>query len=381
MQTDIAIRAGRVVCSTSGIDAPGVVFVSGNRIQRVGLSDLTDPGARKVFDFPDGVLLPGLIDLHAHPANCGSVFGVAPDEHMLRRGVTTVISQGDAGADNIDNYVSSTIAASGTRVRLAINLSRIGESTHAGCFEDLTDADVDACVAAIDRHRHLIPFIAVNVSHNACGSTDPREVLRRGLEAADQSGLPLLFGMRRPEDWPLQEQLELLRPGDIVTYCFRREPHCIVENDQVLPCVREARQRGVLFDVGHGTASFCFDVAEVAIGDGFYPDSISTDLQSRHLKVNPIEHDLPLVMSKLSAAGMPDDAIFAAVSSQPAACIQANTDIGSLAEGVIADLVVLESAGIKKLVDAHGREKPGKRWSAVFVMSNGEPIPARSASE
>ncbi len=129
------IRAGRVVCPLSGIDGPRQVVVRGTKIVAVEVgTDSNTADADAMLDFPDGVLLPGLVDLHAHPANANSVFGVTPDEFILPQGVTTVMSQGDAGADNVDDYVERTIRASRTRVLLAINLSRVGESTKRGCF-------------------------------------------------------------------------------------------------------------------------------------------------------------------------------------------------------------------------------------------------------
>ena len=261
--------------------------------------------------------LSGLVDLHAHPAKSGSVFGVDPDVHMLAQGTTAVGSQGDAGADNIADYVEHTINASSSRVRLAINASKVGESTKSGCFECPEDIDIDACLRAIDLHREHIWAVAVNVSHNACGETDPEFVMDAGLEIAGQANLPLLFGMRRPEDWPLADQLNRLRSGDVVTYCFRRTPHCIVKDGRVLREVQDAKQRGILFDVGHGAGSFDFEVAEMAIADGFTPDTISTDLQLRHLGQSPT-HTLPLVMSKLRAVGMEPADIFQAVTSKPA---------------------------------------------------------------
>ena len=271
---DLIIEAGRVICPAQRLDGPSAIALRDGRIAAIGSG--IQAAADETLRFPNAVLLPGLIDLHAHPACGGSVFGAEPDRWMLRRGTTTACSQGDAGADHIASYVATTIRASRTRVRLAINLSRVGESTQAGCFERLQDADVAACVAAIAEHRAYLWAVAVNVSQHACPTADPREVLRRGLEVASRTDLPLLFGMRRPEDWPLAEQLALLRAGDVVTYCFRRQPHCIVENGRVLTEVCEARDRGVLFDVGHGMASFDFEVAAAAIADGFCPDTIST---------------------------------------------------------------------------------------------------------
>jgi dihydroorotase len=370
----LTISAGRVVCPKSGFDGPGTIVIQDGRISSVDSSSTSglEPGTTSDLDYPNGVLLPGLIDLHAHPAKSGSVFGADPDTTMLARGTAAVLSQGDAGADNIDEFLTATVEASRTRVLLALNLSRIGESTSEGCFDNLADADIDACVAATARHSDLVRMLAVNVSHHACGETDPREILRRGLIAAEQSGLPLLFGMRCPEDWPLAEQLALLRPGDVVTYCFRREPHCIVdlETGKVLPCVLEARSRGVLFDIGHGMASFSFEVAEAAIADGFLPDTISTDLQNRHEGQTP-QHDLPLVMSKLAAAGMSEPDIFRAVTATPATVLKL-ANAGSLSVGSPADLVVLEREEDVTLTDAHGECRQGTRFAPRCVVRSGQ---------
>lgn len=372
---DLVIRAGRVICPGSGRDGPGAVAVEGGRIAAVA-SDFAG-AADKELSFPDGVLLPGLIDLHAHPAKRSSVFGVDPDRWMLPTGVTTVLSQGDAGADNVGNFIEQTIGQSRTRVCLAINLSRIGESTSAGCFERLEDADAKACVPAVEQFREHVWGVAVNVSHFACGSTDPRVVLRRGLQVAEEARLPILFGMRRPGDWPLEEQLALLRSGDVVTYCFRREPHCIVEDGRVLPAVWDARRRGVQFDVGHGTASFDFAVAESAIGDGFLPDTISTDLQRRHLDEARLL-DLPLVLSKLESAGMAEPDVLAAVTSAPAKVLRLGTEIGALTAGACADLVVLRrSAEPIELTDTRGGCRSARPWEAILTVRGGQLVSKR----
>jgi dihydroorotase len=325
------------------------------------------------MEFPNAILLPGLIDLHAHPARSGSIFGIDPDHEILPHGVTTVLSQGDAGAANWPDYRATTIKSSRTRIRLAINLSARGERSPQGCFAHLEDIDADACVRAIEQDTdRLIWGIAVNVSHHACGATDPREVLRRALIAAERTGRPLLFGMRRPSDWPFADQMKWLRPGDVVTYCFRREPHCIIENGRVHPAIREARARGILFDVGHGTTSFDFATAEAALADGFAPDTISTDLQARHRGVQP-PHTLPRVMAKLRAAGMPEADVFQAVTARPAQILGLEGDIGRLAPGACADLTVLDwREDQSPLADVYGVRRPGGCWEAVLTVRSGQ---------
>jgi dihydroorotase len=367
---DLLIRAKRVICPRNNIDACVEIAVRGDRIVAVG--DNIEGTAARVLDFSEQILVPGLIDMHAHPAKTGSVFGVDPDRFMLQRGVTTVLSQGDAGASNLQQYVESTIEASNTRVLLAINLSRIGESTAAGCLERLSDADVNACINAIEQGGGHIWGIAINASHNACGSADPREVVRRGRLVADQTGLPILYGMRRPEDWPFDEQMRLLRSGDVVTYCFRRKPHCIAEEGRVHSAIRDARQRGILFDLGHGTASFDFEVAEQAIDNGFPPDTISTDLQLRHIGCEP-QHDLPLVLSKLHAAGMSETDVFAAATSTPAKILGKANEIGSLTVGACADLTILTwNDRHRALTDCHGSERQSGRWTTQMTVRAGE---------
>lgn len=372
---DLLIRAGRAFGPAASFDGPTTVAVRGDRIVAVGAN--VAGAARVVLDFPDAVLLPGLIDLHAHPAREGSIFGVDPDRDLLPYGVTTVLSQGDAGARNWPRYRDVTIHGSRTRVRLALNLSARGEVSTQGCFAELEDIDVEACVRTIEEDTdRLIWGIAVNVSQHACGATDPREVLRRALLVAAETGRPLLYGMRRPSDWSFADQIRLLRPGDVVTYCYRREPHCIIERGRVHPAIRAARTRGILFDVGHGMASFDFATAEAALADNFAPDTISTDLQARHLGALP-PHTLTLVMAKLRAAGMRETDIFAAVTVRPAQILRLESEVGVLASGACADLTVLRwNEDAAQLVDAHGASRCAGVWDSLVTVRGGQVVRA-----
>ncbi|MCC2671464.1 MAG: Amidohydrolase 3 [Armatimonadetes bacterium] len=368
---DLLIHAGRVVCAATGRDAPGSIGISGDRIAAGGRSP--DLVARHALDFPSALLLPGLVDFHAHPDTGGSRFGIDPDRYLLPFGTTTALSQGDAGAANWEAYRTGTLAASRTRLRMALNLADRGEVTSgSGCLEDLAAADVEACVAAVEQGGEAIWGIAVNTSIPTCGATDPREVLRRGREAAERTGKPLLFGSRRAPDWPLAEQLPLLRPGDVVTYCFSPDPHGLLDGDRVRDEVWEARARGVLFDLGHGMGSFSFRIAEAAIAQGFYPDTISTDLYARHLEQEP-RHNLPRVMSKLLACGMPEAEVFARATAVPARLLGLEGEVGTLAPGACADLAVLQwNPNAAPLRDTLGTTRPGGCWEPVLTVRAGQ---------
>lgn len=369
---DLVIHAGRVVCPATGLDGPGTVRIAGGRIAGAGPG--VDGPAREVVRLPEAVLLPGLVDLHAHPARGESRYGVDPDRHLLPFGTTTVLAQGEAGALNLARYQAVVLAAARTRVRLAVNISRRGEATVGGSCEAPDDVDAAACAAAIRSARQegerAIWGIAVNVSRATCGGTDPRTVLGAGLQAAGEAGLPLLFGPRRDDDWALREQLARLRPGDVVTYCFSDCPEGLLAGDQVRDEVWAARARGILFDVGHGMGSFSFRVAERAVRQGFLPDTISTDRYQRHLGLSP-RHDLPRTLSKLLAVGMTEADVFQRVTARPAAIIGLGGEVGTLAPGACADLAALAWNPAGRLRDTSGAERPGGAWEPVLTVRAG----------
>ncbi len=372
---DLVVRAGRLVCPKSGVDHPGAIAIRGDRIAAAldDVPETTTVPARQTLEFPDDLILPGLVDLHAHPDLGETRVGVDPDLFMLSRGVTTVLSQGDAGAGNWSDYRDHVIRGVRTRVVPALNLAACGEEKQ-GYFADLQEADVEACVRTIEQAEGSIWGISINVYDTVCGDNDPREITRRALEAAERTGLPLLFGTRGSTDWALDEQLGMLRGGDVVTYCLHGWGQQIVHEGRVRDCVWDARERGVLFDVGHGFGSFDFQVAETAISDGFLPDTISTDLQRRHIGGVP-QHDLLLVMSKLRAVGMAEADILPRVTRRPAEVLRLNETIGSLVEGQCADVSVVRwNAGPFTLRDVPGQERQGGIWEPVVTIRAGEVV-------
>ncbi|MDA1257878.1 MAG: hypothetical protein O3C10_08560 [Chloroflexi bacterium] len=370
---DLVVSAGRVIDPISGSDKPGWVAVNGGRIALTGDAGAGSPAAKERLDFPDGILLPGLIDMHAHPALENSRYGIDPDIHMLARGSTTVLSQGDAGARNWTQYREQVIEGRKTRVMMALHISRNGESDPAGPFTELDFADVAECVAAIEGDDSgAIWGITVNTSVMTCGTSDPHEILRRALEAAEATGKPLLFGPRRAPGWELEDQLDLLRPDDVFTYCSDPSETSLVADGRVRDCARRARERGVLFDLGHGQTSINFEVLRAMVDEGFLPDTISSDVYSRHLGMTP-HHDLPLVMSKVRVAGMDEVDIWPRVTSVPALHLGLEGEIGTLAPGSCGDLSVLRwDPEPRPHADAAGNELEGGMYLPVVTVRGGE---------
>jgi dihydroorotase len=377
--TDLVVRADRVVSPDLDLDGPGAVAIRGDSIVASGerATALVETAAR-LIDLGNVVLLPGLIDLHAHPDRRpqGSKYGVDPDQEFLARGATTILSQGDAGAGDWRDWVRKTLRPSRTRIFMALNLSARGEGMPGPALEAPSDVDVAACVRVIRANTGRIWGIAVNTARPVTGRNDPRAVLASAIEAANETGVPLLFGSRRDTDVPLDEQLDLLRPGDVVTYCFSGTPENVLVDgtNRVRDSVRAARERGVIFDIGHGMASFDFRIAEAALADGFPPDTISTDRYRRHVGTVP-QHDLPRTISKLIAAGMPELDAFGAATWRPAGVLGLATRAGTLLPGSSADLCALRwNPDAAPLVDTEGGTRPGGCWEPVFVVRAGEVV-------
>ena len=375
LKYDLAIRAGRIFCAETGLDGPGMVAIQGDRIVASGPD--VHGEALETVEFPDAVLVPGLVDLHAHPSPAGWHVGDDPEPSMLARGTTTALSQGDAGADAWPVYRETMVEASRLRLRTAISPVRENSFAQTGHFEDLEAIDADACARTVRDGGDLIWGIAVNAAVQVAGESDPREILRVVLSVAEATGRPLLYGSRRePSDWPLAQQLKMLRPGDVMTYCLHRGTdsgeESIVRKGRVVDAAWEARERGVLFDVGHGMNSLDFQVAEAAIAEGFLPDTISTDIQRRHIGLEPI-HDLPRTISKLMAAGTSQPDALARATARPAEVLGLSGETGTLAPGACADIAVLQwNRNAPPLVDSVGATRPGGCFEPIVTVRCGQ---------
>jgi dihydroorotase len=134
----------------------------------------------------------------------------------------------------------------------------------------------------------------------------------------------------------------------------------------------EARRRGVLFDVGHGGGSFLWPVASKAIQQGFLPDTLSTDLHSSSILIQ--QSDMPNVMSKMMLLGMSLEDVILRSTVSPAKEIGRYPELGTLGEGRIADIAVLESqSGVFAFKDSWPAKRLGVRsLECVLTIRNGQ---------
>lgn len=243
----------------------------------------------------------GWIDSHVHCYPSSPIYHDEPDSVGVASGVTTVVDAGSTGVDDIDSFYELTRSA-GTDVRALLNISRIG-LLRQNELADMQDIDEAAAGAAIKRYPDFIVGIKARMSSSVVGKNGITPLARAKAIQKANGDLPLMVHVgNNPPD--LDEIAELLTAGDIITHCYNGKPNRILTpSGELRASVKNALDRGVRLDVGHGTASFSFEVGRAAIAMGILPHTISSDIYCKNRINGPVK-SLAAVMSKFLAIGM-----------------------------------------------------------------------------
>ena len=328
------------------------------------VGEVKESRADKVLDVKRHYTTPALVDLHTHIYHLGTSLGVNADQIAERSGVGVFVDAGSAGAGNFAGFRKYVIEKSGSTIYSFLNIGYGGipffgiqKDSQASEIPDIRVADDVACVNCVRKNRDRIVGIKVRLSKNANGElgVEPLVVAKR---CAKKLGIPVMVHFGRPP--PLVDDVvELLERGDILTHSFRPDPNSILVEEEggeerVRKKLRNARKRGVIIDIGHGSGSFSFDVAKAALADGFFPDTISTDIHA--LSIREPVHDLETTMTKFLGLGMPMGEIIRSVTYTPAKAIGRPTH-GVISSGLPADMVILGVARKRAVL----RDATGKR--------------------
>ena len=375
---DLLIRGGELIDPSQRLRGRRDLAIHKGRIAAVE-PNIPAASAARVISAGGLMVLPGLVDMHAHVYERGAAFGLSADTLAPLTGTTTFVDAGTAGAGNFDGLQRWVIGGAKSRVFAFVNISRIGlAGMPVGELLNLNYADVDAAAQVVADHRDVVLGVKVRQGRALVGDNG-LEPLRRAIAAAERSGTRARV-MCHIGDVPasLSELLDLLRPGDILTHVYSGAGNNVVQNGRVLPAALAAKARGVIIDVGHGGASFDYTIAQPAIEQGLVPDTIGADLHSDSIKTRGKPY-LPWVMSKLMTLGLTLEQVVAMTTVNPARVIDRVPGLGTLQVGAPGDVTIVKMVEKPVVLEdavGHGRNS-GSYLCPVETIRGGQSLGRR----
>ena len=365
---DLVIRNANLMDPSQGLSGQRDIGI------RFGLIEAIEPTiapdrAQRVMDAGGRLVTPGLIDLHCHTFPYGSAIGIPADELVAHQCTTTVVSAGDAGANNFAAFRRFIVPASRTRQFAFVHIAVAGLAGFpVPELFNIDYAQPEAAARAVAENADMVLGVKVRMSENVI-ARHGLEPLRRAIKACELSGVPakIMCHIGGVSDRELMSQiLDLFRPGDVLTHCFSGAPNNagmgtnIVQDGKLLPAALAAKRRGVIFDIGHGGGSFDYTIAEAAIAQGCLPDTISSDVHVFSGN-SPGMPYLPWVMSKMIGLGFSLPEVISMATAAPARVIGRIPKHGTLQLGAPADLSIMELVeGPVNFVDTRNNQRQGK---------------------
>ena len=367
---DLVIKGGEVFDPSQNLRAKRDI---GMRFGKIEALDAEIPAARalRILDASGRLVLPGLVDLHSHVYPYGSALGIPADELVPYQGTTTMVSAGDAGANNFAAFRRYVQAQTRTRLYAFVHIANIGlagfpepELFHLGF------AHPEECGKTVAENADIAIGVKVRMSENVINQAG-LEPLKRAIRATEIAGggarvMCHIGGVATPD--LMREILNTLRKDDILTHCFSGAPNNagrftnIVQDGKLMPEAHAAKKRGVVFDVGHGGGSFDYTVAEAALREGLAPDTISSDIHVVSGNTPGMPY-LTWVMSKFLALGLPLEQVLRMASSAPGAIINRLPRLGTLQVGAPADATLVEMVnGTVEFVDTRNNKRSGNAY-------------------
>jgi dihydroorotase len=366
MTYDLILRGGRLLDPGTGRDEITDVAFTAGRVAATGVG----LQGKVTRDVAGCIVMPGNIDFHTHVYWGGTSISIDADKLARRCGTTTWLDVGSAGPGNFAGFRKHVMEVSQTRILAYLHVSHAGifafsPSVMVGESQDMRLMDTETCAAVARDNPDLIRGIKVRVGANTSG-VNGIAPLYHAIEAADRVGLPVMCHIDRPPP-RYTDVLAELRPGDVLTHCFKPFPNAPCHADgRVKEACWQARERGVVFDIGHGKGSFDFAVAEAMLKAGFPPDIISSDVHV--LCIDGPAYDNMETMSKFLCLGMGLPDIVRAVSATPAALLK-RPDLADLSAGSTGDATVMRlEEGRFTFTDVSGQTRAGRQRFALDSM-------------
>lgn len=361
---DLIIRDGRVFDAEKRSFVRRDIAIAAGRIVRIGRGIADGEGAASI-DGSGKLVLPGLVDAHVHIYWGATPLGINPENHAWRTGTTAWLDYGSAGPANIEGLCYHVIRPSPLLIRALLNLSYVGltpvgnTTTRYGELFDARLIDPEAVARAYEEFAQELIGIKIRLGVGTSAENGDH-ALRTALRVADYLSVPLFVHATAPPPY-IEEVLGRLRAGDVLTHCYNgnRFSRLLDRSGEVKRAAEEARDRGVLFDLGHGAGCFSWGIAESAARREFWPDFISSDVHAYNVAGPAV--DLPTTISKMVALGLREEEAFYRATLGPAKLMGIDSKSGSIEEGKRADIVLAEwSDEPGELLDSSGESREGR---------------------
>ncbi|HMJ82076.1 MAG TPA: amidohydrolase family protein, partial [Vicinamibacterales bacterium] len=372
---DLLLQNGHVIDPSTGRNGRFDIAIVGERIARIAVN-LPARQARTTVDASAYIVTPGLIDLHAY-VNSQAVYrqgdpstswrNVNPDHNALRHGVTTVVDGGSTGWKSFEAFKRLVVDRSRVRVLAFLNIVSSG-MLEGQATADPSDLQIDKTVETA--RRHLDTIVGIRSPHVRGAGLDGVE---RSIRAAELMGGVALVEYLEKDGFEYRSALDRIRAGDLITHTYGLTTPVLDPNGNLSRALTEARKRGVLFDLGHGTRGFWFRNAVPAARQGFLPDVLSTGMDKASLLLP--RADMMTTLSKFLNMGVTIEALVERVTTRAARAIK-RPELATLREGGLADIAVIEmqTGRFGFLDDGESRLQGDRRLRAVLTIRNGQVV-------
>ncbi|MCS7026519.1 MAG: amidohydrolase/deacetylase family metallohydrolase [Bryobacteraceae bacterium] len=358
---DLLLRNGYLLDPASGRKGRMDVAVVGTRIAKIA-PHLPASHARLLIDASEYYVTPGLIDLHTHFDATGADLNLNPDHNALRFCVTTAVDAGSSGADNFEAFRRNSIDRAKIRLLAFLDISPSG-MYKPELATGPTASHLARTIQVVNQNRDVIVGVKASSGLNS---------VKLAVQAAAGSGTIAMVDLHSPHGASYRDLLlHLLRPGDLFTHIYSRSVPLLDHHKKIAPHFWEARKRGILFDVGHGSSGFWFRIAAPAIAQGFLPDTISSDLDKQSVALP--QANMTHTLSKFLNLGLTLEQVIERATRNPAQAIR-RPHLGTLREGGDADIAILklESGTFAFLDSGHAKLTGSQRLRCAVAIRQGK---------
>lgn len=358
MHADILIRNGRLYDPVLGLDTVGDLVICGKKI--TALDSTESVIAEHTINAAGCLILPGLIDVHTHLDYFGTYIGMNTDLACIPTGVTAAVDCGSTGVSNVKSLLRD-LAVCETKTKIVLNICAGGQIMSKQYAENVDPSvwNIPMFEQIFAEHKDKLIGLKMRTSCNIVKEFGMLP-LQKTVELANHLNTRVYVHSTNPP-CTMAELSSMLRSGDVVCHTYHGEGNTILADGAIDKGIWAARERGVVFDVSQGQGNFSIPVARQAMEEGFYPDTISTDLNAENWN-HPLVFSLLMTTSKLLAMGLPLDKAVTAITAAPAELMGMAGELGTLKVGTCADVTIVQPTAHHMVFrDKYANELPAEQ--------------------